>query len=177
MQLYVTDEVMSDHTRRSTADEAPYLHRFIEMSMDERWVNRSPQDMLDSFHWFRGEGFGLIVEDLIALPSDRPIVVEGFRLLPELVAPLLGPHRHGVWLVPTPEFRRAALESRGGLWSIAGKTTDPDRALANLLERERMFTARMVTDAERLGLPMITVDATMSEGELTERVSAAVGLD
>jgi 2-phosphoglycerate kinase len=177
MQLYVTDEVMSDHTRRSTADEAPYLHRFIEMSMDERWVNRSPQDMLDSFHWFRGEGFGLIVEDLVALPSDRPIVVEGFRLLPELVAPLLGPHRHGVWLVPTPEFRRAALESRGGLWSIAGKTTDPDRALANLLERERMFTARMVTDAERLGLPIITVDATMSEGELTERVSAAVGLD
>jgi len=78
---------------------------------------------------------------------------------------------------PTPEFRRAALESRGGLWSIAGKTTDPDRALANLLERERMFTARMVTDAERLGLPIITVDATMSEGELTERVSAAVGLD
>jgi hypothetical protein len=40
-----------------------------------------------------------------------------------------------------------------------------------------MFTARMVTDAERLGLPIITVDATMSEGELTERVSAAVGLD
>ncbi len=177
MQLFVTDEVMSDHARRSTAEEAPYLHRFIEMSMDDRWVDRSPQDMLDSFHWFRGEGFGLIVEDLIALPSDRPIIVEGFRLLPDLVAPLLGPDRHGVWLAPTPEFRRAALESRGGLWTIAGKTTNPDRALANLLERDRMFTARIVTDAERLGLPIITVNAPMSEIELTERVSAAVGLD
>ena len=26
--------------------------------------------MLDTFHWYRGEGFGLIVEDLLARPAD-----------------------------------------------------------------------------------------------------------
>ncbi|WP_202880681.1 hypothetical protein [Kribbella amoyensis] len=35
-----------------------------------------------------GEGFGLIVDDLLRLPAV-PTVVEGFRLLPELVEPLL----------------------------------------------------------------------------------------
>ncbi len=39
------------------------------MDMDERWVHRNPETMLETFHWFRGEGFGLIVEDLLRLPD------------------------------------------------------------------------------------------------------------
>src|ERR1700759_967583 len=82
LRRYVTDDVMGEHARRSSAGEAPYLERFRAMSMDERWVNRSPAEMLETFHWFRGEGFGLIVDDLRALPYGVPVVVEGFRLLP-----------------------------------------------------------------------------------------------
>ena len=44
--------------------------------------------MFKTFHWFAGEGFELIVEDLLALPKEQPILVEGFRLLPRLVARL-----------------------------------------------------------------------------------------
>jgi hypothetical protein len=82
-------------------------------------------------HWFRGEGFGLIVEDLLRLPRKRGVIVEGFRLLPRLVKPLLAVPDHAVWLLPTPGFRRAAFDSRGSLWEIARKTSDPDRALHN----------------------------------------------
>ncbi|MEU9229470.1 hypothetical protein AB0D40_34605 [Streptomyces massasporeus] len=94
-RLYSTDDVMADHARRTTADEAPFLHAFMAMDMDERWVDRSPETMLETFHWFRGEAFGLIVEDLARMPAGKPVVVEGFRLLPHLVEPLLpGPgHR------------------------------------------------------------------------------------
>jgi hypothetical protein len=35
------------------------------MDLDERWVSRSPQVMLETFRWFLGEGFGLIVEGLV----------------------------------------------------------------------------------------------------------------
>lgn len=35
------------------------------MSMDERWVDRSPEIMLETFHRFRGEGFDMIVDDLL----------------------------------------------------------------------------------------------------------------
>jgi len=167
---------MSDHASRSTPEDCPFLSEFAAMDMDERWVNRSPKTMLETFHWFRGEGFGLIVEDLLRLPGDTGVLVEGFRLLPRLVQPLLADPGHAVWLVPTPLFRRAALDSRGSLWEIARKTSDPKRALGNLLERDRMFTERLYDEATDLGLRVIKVDTTITEDELTERVAEALGL-
>lgn len=175
LRLYDTDRAMSDHTARSSPREAPYLHDFVAMDMDERWANRSPDVMLDTFHWFRGEAFEFIVEDLLKLPAE-PVVVEGFRLLPELVEPLLGDRRHGVWLLPTPGFQRAAFERRGSLWSIAGRTSTPERALGNLLERDRMFTERVASETERLGLTGLVVDVGRTEDELVEQVAGLFGL-
>lgn len=175
MSVYSTDDVMPDHASRSTPEDSPFLSEFMAMDMDQRWVNRSPATMLETFHWFRGEGFDLIVEDLLCLPRE-PVVVEGFRLLPYLVKPLLASPDHAVWLLPTPEFRRAALESRGSLWTIAGRTSVPERALRNLLERDRMFTERLSAETKRLELPVIEVDTTMTEDELIERVTRAFGL-
>jgi 2-phosphoglycerate kinase len=176
LRLYDTDEVMSDHARRARPEDCPSLTEFIAMDMDERWLNRPPGTMLDTFHWFRGEGFGLIVEDLLRLPEKPGVVVEGFRLLPRLVKPLLAEPCHAVWLLPTPEFRRAAFGSRGSLWEIARKTSNPPGALHNLLERDRMFTERLAEEVERLELNAVDVDTAMTEDGLTERVEATFGL-
>jgi hypothetical protein len=105
--LYATDDVMPDHAGR--VSDTPFLDQFRRMDMDERWLNRSPEEMLETFHWFRGEGFELVVEDLLALPGEPGVIAEGFRLLPRLVAPLLEVPAHAVWLAPTPAFRLAAL--------------------------------------------------------------------
>ena len=137
--------------------------------------DRSPETMLETFHWFRGEGFGLIVDDLLRHPARPGVIAEGFRLLPHLVKPLLAVPGHAVWLVPTPAFRRAAFESRGSLWEIARKTSDPDRALRNLLDRDRMFTERLSEEAESLGLRVIEVDTTVTEDGLAEQVAGALG--
>jgi hypothetical protein len=32
----------------------PSLRRFRALDMDERWLNRSPETMPESFHWFQG---------------------------------------------------------------------------------------------------------------------------
>jgi 2-phosphoglycerate kinase len=176
LRLYATDAVMADHGRRITARDAPFLSEFAAMDMDERWLLRSPRTMLETFHWFRGEGFGLIVEDLLRRPAEPGVIAEGFRLLPRLVRPLLARADHAVWLLPTPGFRRAAFGSRGSLWEIAGKTSDPERALGNLLERDRMFTDRLGGEAARLGLRVIEVDTPMTEDDLAGRVTEAFGL-
>ncbi|MEU6749527.1 hypothetical protein ABZ914_25170 [Spirillospora sp. NPDC046719] len=175
-RVYATDDVMADHSGRTTPGDSPYLSEFKAMDMDERWLNRSPETMLETFHWYRGEGFGLIVEDLLRLPAEPPVIVEGFRLLPHLVKPLLAAPGRAVWLLPTPGFRRAALDSRGSTWSIAGRTSDPERALRNLLERDRMFTGRLREETRALGLCGIEVDVAMTEDELERRVTAAFGL-
>jgi hypothetical protein len=174
--VYATDDVMADHGRRCAPDDGPYLTEFAAMDMDERWVNRSPETMLETFHWFRGEGFGLIVEDLLRRPAEPGVIAEGFRLLPRLVQPLLAEPGHAVWLLPTPGFRRAAFARRGSLWQIAGQTSDPERALGNLLERDRMFTERLRQETGRLGLHAIDVDTTMTEDGLEELVRGAFGL-
>ncbi|MEU6039995.1 hypothetical protein ABZ801_31790 [Actinomadura sp. NPDC047616] len=176
-RLYATDDMMPDHARRTTPENAPLLHRFITMDMDERWVNRSPEVMLETFHWFRGEGFDLIVEDLLDMPREPCVIVEGFRLLPHLVKPLLAAPEQAVWLLPTPDFRQAAFRSRaepgeGFVW----KTSDPAKADRNIAERDHMFTMRLQEETERLELRTIQVDTTMTEDDLSAQVTRAFGL-
>jgi len=176
LRVYATDDVMADHARRSTPEDSPLLHRFMAMNMDERWVNRSPKTLLETFHWFQGEGFNMIIEDLLCLPREPGVIVEGFRLLPRLVKPLLSVPAHAVWLLPTPAFRQAVVESRGGSASgFLAKTTDPERALRNLLERDRMFTDLLREETAHLEVPAIEVDVTMTEDDLAKRVTGLFG--
>jgi cytidylate kinase len=175
LHVYATDEMMEDHARRSR-QESPLLDRFMSMDMDERWVNRSPTTMLETFHWFRGEGFNLIIDDLLGLPYKAGVIVEGFRLLPDLVKPLLSVPGHAVWLLPTPGFRQEVIKRRGGSsWGFLSKTSDPVKALSNLLERDRMFTEHLREETRRLTLHAIDVDTSTIEDDLVERVIEVFG--
>ena len=94
--------------------------------------------------------------------------MEGFRLLPHLVKPMLSALNHAVWLLPSPEFREAAIERRGGRTSgFLAKTSDPDRALQNLLERDGMFTDQLRQDVEHLELCAIEINPAMDEDHST----------
>jgi 2-phosphoglycerate kinase len=177
LRVYPTDDVMADHARRSSSEDCPLLHAFMAMDIDERWLNRSPKTMLETFHWFRGEGFNLIIEDLLRLPREPEIIVEGFRLLPSLVKPLLSMPNRAVWLLSAPDFRQAMVQSRReSSWKFLARTTDPERALRNLLERDRMFTDILREETASLGLPAIEVDITTTEDDLVKRVTNVFGL-
>jgi hypothetical protein len=175
LRLYHT-EPLSKYADRTTPVDAPLLHAFLAMDMDERWLNRSPQIMVSTFHGFHGETFNLMVDDLLGLPRKPPVLVEGFTLLPRLVAPLLSGPGQAVWLIPTPEFRRAAFDARGSTWDIPRKTSDPDRALANLLERDRLFTDELLREATALDLPSIRVDLGLSVDDLSARLAEVLDL-
>jgi hypothetical protein len=175
LRLYDTDERMADHVARADPASTPLLQAFLRMDMDERWANRSPAEMLETFHWFEGEGFDLVAEDLLAM-AGSDVLAEGFRLLPRLVAPLLSDASRAVWLLPAPGFRRSAFDARGFTWTIAGRTSDPERALANLLERDRRFTESLAGEVARLGLRAIEVDGALDAEALTDRVAGCLGL-
>ena len=175
LRLYHT-EPFSKLVDRADSGATPLLRGFMAMDMDERWVNRPPEVMLETFHGFQGEGFDLVVDDLLALPPDPPVLAEGFSLLPRLVAPLLNRPRQAVWLLPTPEFRRAAFESRGSTWTIPNKTGDPQRALANLLARDQLFTEQLRAQAQAAQLQTVDVDGSVGVAESVARVGEALGL-
>ncbi|HEU4509776.1 MAG TPA: hypothetical protein VFR78_16185, partial [Pyrinomonadaceae bacterium] len=78
---------------------------------------------------------------------------------------------------PTPAFREAVVQSRGGsAWAFLARTTDPERALRNLLERDRMFTDLLREETMRLKLHAIDVDDAMTEDDLGKRVTDVFGL-
>jgi hypothetical protein len=108
--------------------------------------------------------------------GEPPVLAEGFSLLPRLVAPLLSRPRQAVWLLPTPEFRRAAFDSRGSTWTIPNKTSDPQRALANLLVRDRLFTEELRAQARASQLQTVDVDGSVGVAESVARVGEALGL-
>jgi hypothetical protein len=175
-RLYSSDETMGDHVARLGPAEAPLLDAFLSSDADERWVMRDPVTMARAFHWFAGEGFGLIVEDLRRIPDDRPVLAEGFRLLPRLVGPLLSDRRNGAWLAPTPEFRRMAFLRRRGPDAFWEATSNSERALDNLLERDRLFTDALAGEAARAGLALLRVDGTRSHDELAGELALRLGL-
>ena len=168
-------EPPSRYTRRTTSESAPLRHAFAAMTMDERWVQRSPREMMETFHAFQGESFELVVEDLLARPRET-VIVEGFSLLPRLVVPLLADASHAVWLLPTPAFRRAAFEARGSTWAIAGRTGDPPRALRNLLERDALFTDELRRQAAAVGARTVEVDGCLTAGQAADDVGRMLGL-
>jgi 2-phosphoglycerate kinase len=176
LRLYGTDDAIAEHVLRSDPLRHPLTAAFLGMSMDERWLNRTPAEMARTFHGFHGEMFEMIVEDLLALPDQPPILVEGFRLLPRLVAPLLSQPGQAVWLLPTPAFRRQAFDTRGSRLTIAGRTSDPDRALENLLARDALFTDELERQTADLGLPLLRVDIGSAPGDLENQVAAVLGL-
>lgn len=175
LQLYATDSAMAEHGRRRSAEDCPLLQQFLEMSMDERWVNRAPEIMLETFHWFKGEGFGMIVDDLLGLPKEPGIIVEGFRLLPRLVQPLLENPRRAVWLLAKPEFRELVSVNHAG-WGFLKKTGDFDKARQNLLLRDGLFTGHLRQEVQRLELGMIDVDQTTTKAQVAELVAKRFGL-
>ncbi|MDD9900262.1 MAG: hypothetical protein OXT65_04725 [Alphaproteobacteria bacterium] len=171
LQVYATDDVMPDHAKRSTPESCPLLHAFISMDMDERWLSRAPQEMLETFHWFQGEGFDMIVEDLLSLPADKPVIAEGFRLLPHLVAPLLARPENAVWLLPVTEFRKAVFADRWGEdGGFVAKTSDRAQALCNLLARDAMFTDRLQEETARIGMTAIEVNGALTVEGLAGRI-------
>lgn len=176
LRLYHCDDTQSAHTARSNPTDHPMLHTFITMTMDERWVKRTPEEMFRTFHGFHGEGFGLILEDLLDLPTDVPVLVEGYKLLPRLVAPLLSRLDQAVWLIPTSSFRRTAFCRRESLWSIAGQTSDPQTALANLLTRDAIYTEEVERQAVTLQLTCIQVNGGASIDELATSVAQCPGI-
>jgi hypothetical protein len=176
LHVYHCDDAQPAHTARFNPADHPMLHAFMAMTMDERWVKRTPEEMFRTFHGFHGEGFELILEDLLDMPTGVPVLVEGYKLLPRLVFPLLSRTDQAVWLIPAPEWRRAAFSRRGSLWNIAGRTSDPETALANLLARDALFTQEVTRQAAALQLNTIAVDGSLTVDELAERAARCLGL-
>lgn len=66
-----------DHSERVDPVRHPAMHAFASMSMDERWVLRTPEQMARETINSSRERMEMAIEDLLARPAGVPIVAEG----------------------------------------------------------------------------------------------------
>ncbi|URM92507.1 hypothetical protein LUW75_23990 [Streptomyces sp. MRC013] len=126
-----------------------------------------------------GETTGFPVEDLLALPDDRVVLVDYFGVLPRGLAPPLRRPDRAVFLLPSPGFRENALAvryadpvraraNRGG--------GDPAEALAERLARDALWDEEVREQVPLHGLDTLVTDGTTAVSDLADRTAARFGL-
>jgi dephospho-CoA kinase len=146
LRLYSLDARTYEHASRLPPETR---------TLDEIWVEMTPTDLSDWFEEKARERFPLVVEDLLAIRDEAPIVVEGPQLLPELVAPLLASLERVLYVVAPPQIQQPLVSARGS--DLAVRTGSPERARANRLARDEELARRLRVNAEAHGLPLVEV--------------------
>jgi hypothetical protein len=178
IEIYRQDQREMEHITRAD----PVLHprhvamrRQIEQrdgqkSFFQVWVDRAPKVLLDDARSNWEERISLVCEDLAALDPTRPVIAEGPGFFPNVIAPLMTSRQHAMWLVPTKAFKRESHERRSkSAWRF--ETSDPERALANHIERDLLFADAYRRELMSADLPWIEVDGSESAEVIARRVA------
>jgi hypothetical protein len=162
LTIYDGDRAERSWVPRHTPAQHPYFHAMMQLTSSQR-AARSASETFRAMPSLHGETIDFVVSDLRALPTDRPVLVDWFGILPQHLAPLLSFREQAVFLLPTADFRRRILTSR---------YSDPDRAQANWgntdhahaltqrLARDNLWDAEVRRQAAPLGLPVLDIDGT-----------------
>jgi hypothetical protein len=116
-------------------------------SPDEQWLETPPEVQAADFEETSRRMMRYALDDLAVLP-DVPTVVEGPQVLPDLVPP----GEQAVFLDPTPEWQHEVLSTR------SMPSSDPARALANRLVKDRLYADRVAALARARSFPVLVMD-------------------
>lgn len=140
---------------------------------EDAWVRRTPEEMAEETLGGFPVRFEWALDDLRALDSGRPVIAEGWGLRPELVAPLLDSLQRMLVLVPTEGFRQHRIQTlpRAQAFSRAHEVSDPERAQANRIARDRLVAEDAAHTAARLGMRVIEVDGSREAEAVADLVA------
>lgn len=174
LRVYHCDRHEAEHVARGRPDRHPTLAASPALDIDEAWLLPSPERLAATSGQFHRERFELIIEDLLAMPSDRPILAEGYGLLPECVVPVIAETRRALWLISRPDFLTAMRDKRG--MTIPALTSDPARAHSQIIARDILMAAALRQSVTSRGLTFFDVDGSVSLAEMTALVARHFGL-
>jgi hypothetical protein len=144
LRLYTIDARTHEHLPRQRPDPR---------SLDEIWVDTTPEELADWFEDVSRERFTLVLENLAAIDDDAPVLVEGPQVLPDLVPA----SSTALFVVARPDLQRRLVQARGP--GVSSRTRDPERAHANRLGRDAILAERLRASAVRHGFGLIDVQA------------------
>jgi hypothetical protein len=133
----------------------PALASYTALTLDELWVRPEPEAIAGRFVASSAERLELVLEDLLALPDEAPILAEGPQLFPDLVAPLVTSSQQALFVVARPSLQQRLVGNRGDSLSRA---SDPERARQNRLKRDELLSERVRKEAEAHSFTVVEVE-------------------
>jgi hypothetical protein len=116
------------------------------------------------------EHFTLILADILSLPDDRPLLVEGTALLPGQVTDVLAGRNRAIWVVPTAAFQLEHYARRHWITGVLAQCDDAEAAFHNWMERDAEFARWLTAEVNALGLELLPVDGKQTIEENAEAV-------
>jgi hypothetical protein len=169
--IYDGDRAERDYAPRCSPRDQPRLWELVHAPPRRTWNGRTAQETFESMPSLHRETFGFVVDDLLALPTRRTILVDDFRTLPRDIAPLLTWREQAAFLLPTAQFRRDVLGSRfadpvraRANWGDG----DHDEAFALRLARDEFWDTEVRRQALEMDLPIVAVDGTRDTDNLAD---------
>jgi hypothetical protein len=175
LTIYRCDDGYWRHVQACNPKDHPTLHAITQMTWDEIWMRPVAVQVDAELNAYREE-FSMILDDLRGLQQDRPVLVEGCALLPELVN-LLAPPWRALWFVPTPAFQRHHYSQRGFVQEILSQCSDPQTAWDNWMARDEQFGRTVAAAAAQRGFSVEWVDGTSSLDTLALLAAAHFGFE
>lgn len=174
IDTYSGDRSEHDWLDRCTPQRHPHFAAARNQRPGDNWRNRSAEEAFDAMGGRHGETVEFLINDLLARPADRLVLVDYFGVLPRDLAPLLENPWRAAFLVPTAEFRRTALAHRYADPVRARANwgdLDPDDVLRTRLARDALWDAELSEQATNLGLPLITIDGSRPPEAIVDQLA------
>jgi adenylate kinase family enzyme len=175
---YHLDAWARNHFARRVAAGETEAGEFLKMNIDQRWIERPVEALVQETITSWTNDFRLVIEDLLSMPGDNFIIAEG-NFFPACVAPYLSHPRQAIWLIPTDSFcararreKRAELTKRQKRHGVYTESSDPEKQLRNLIERDCALAQYVKQQAEAEQLFMYEVDGSRSIEEMTALVES-----
>ncbi len=140
------------------------------MSWDDIWMRPVAEQVRHVIEIYR-EAFPMILADLQAMAGERPVLVEGAALLPDLVAPHLTGEQTVVYLIPTPPFQYETYARREWIDAILAQCEDPQQAFANWMARDVQFGQWVAETAAACKFPVIHVDGSQTIAQTADYIA------
>jgi hypothetical protein len=176
LNLYRVDAAFDIHTQNLTAETHPALAKWRAASWNERWM-QPPEILVEEVIACYREHFTLILEDILSLPKEKPLLVEGTALLPGEVSKLLPRRNQAVWVVPTAVFQHEHYAKRDWVSGIVQQCDDPELAFRNWMQRDIRFARWIIAEAETLGGEVLIVDGHQTIEENALKIAAHFGFN
>lgn len=144
------------HSRRAQEEPErfPHFAAFLRLDDEQRWVTSSPTEMATVAQHIFDERFEMVQDDLRNMPG--PILAEGWGLRPRHIALVRHDRDTAVFLVPSPEFFQRQFNHVPRARTLHFPASDPERAVHNRLERNRLLADDLLREARALGFPVVS---------------------